>query len=221
LAGKKLGAPAGDGPRNLFPLFAEEVGVDPNSVEWITMEPKLRESFLLQGQVDAITGFSPSAMPTLLKAGNTEDDINVFYYSDNGLDFYGNAILVKDSFAKANPDVVKAFVKAYLRGFQDMLKDPTAGLDAVIASDESKLMDREAERVRLEIALRDLYVTPEVEANGLGGLDEARMNKTIEQAVQGFGITSAPAIADIFTEEFLPTPEERALPPESERMPLK
>jgi NitT/TauT family transport system substrate-binding protein len=139
LEGKKMGAPAGDGPRNLFPLFAEQVGVDPDSVEWITMEPKLRESFLLQGQVDAITGFSPSALPTLLKAGKTEDNINVFYYSENGLDFYGNAILVKDVFAKENPDVVAAFIKAYLRGMQDVLKDPTAGLDAVIASDESKL----------------------------------------------------------------------------------
>jgi NitT/TauT family transport system substrate-binding protein len=220
LAGKKMGAPTGDGPRNLFPLFAEQVGIDPNATEWTTMEPKLREAFLLQGKVDAITGFSTSALPSLLKAGKTMDDINVFYYSDNGLDFYGNAILTQEAFAKENPDVVKAFVRAYFRGFQDVLKDPTAGLDAVIASDESKLMDREAERVRLEIALRDIYVTPEVEQNGLGGLDEARMTKTIEQAVQGFGLSATPTLAEIYSDEFLPPAEELVLPPASERKPL-
>lgn len=74
LAGKKIGAPAGDGPRKLFPLFAREVGIDPNSVEWTTMEPKLRESFLLQGRVDAVSGFSTSVLPSLLKGGKTKED---------------------------------------------------------------------------------------------------------------------------------------------------
>jgi NitT/TauT family transport system substrate-binding protein len=220
LAGKKMGAPTGDGPRNLFPLFAEQVGIDPNSVEWTAMEPKLREAFLLQGQVDAITGFSTSALPSLLKAGKTMDDINVFYYSDNGLNFYGNAILAKSAFVKENPDVVKAFVRAYFRGFQDMLKDPSAALDAVIASDDSKLMDREAEKVRLEIALQEIFVTPEVEKDGLGGLNDERMTKTIEQAVQGFDLTSTPALGDIYSGEFLPPAEELTLPPASDRKPL-
>lgn len=220
LAGKKMGAPAGDGPRKLFPLFAEEVGVDPNSVEWTTMEPKLRETFLLQGKVDAISGFSTSALPSLLKGGKKMEDISLFYYTENGLDFYGNAILTKASFAQQNPEVVKAFVKAYFRGFQDVLKDPSAGLDAVIASDTSKLMDREAERVRLEIAMRDLYITPEVEKNGLGGVDEKRLAKTIEQTIEGFKLKGKPTIADIFTAEYLPSKDLLTLPPASERKPL-
>lgn len=220
LEGKKLGAPAGDGPRKLFPLFAEEVGVNPNSVEWTTMEPKLRETFLLQGKVDAISGFSTSALPSLLKGGKKMEDISLFYYTENGLDFYGNAILAKEAFVKQNPEVVKAFVRAYFRGLQDVLKDPTGGLDAVIASDDSKLMDRQAEKVRLEIALKDLYVTPEVEKNGLGGVDQKRMAKTVEQTIQGFKLKGKPTVADIFTDEYLPPKKERAVPPAGERKPL-
>ena len=37
-------------------FWQKEVGVDADSVEWVTMEPKLRETFLLQGNVDAISG---------------------------------------------------------------------------------------------------------------------------------------------------------------------
>lgn len=220
LAGKKLGAPAGDGPRKLFPLFAQEVGLDPNSVEWTTMEPKLRESFLLQNQVDAVSGFSTSVLPSLLKAGKTMDDINIFYYTDNGLDFYGNAILANTAFAEANPDAVRGFVKAYLRGMQDVLRDPTAGLDAVVAADESKLMDRQAEKVRLQEALARMYVTPEVEKLGLGAADPQRLERTIEQTVKGFGLKSSPTIADIYTDEFLPAAAERQVPPASERTAL-
>lgn len=220
LQGKKLGAPAGDGPRKLFPLFAEEVGVDPTSVEWTTMEPKLRETFLLQGKVDAISGFSTSALPSLLKGGKKMEDISLFYYADNGLDFYGNAILTRADFAKKNPEVVKAFVKGYFRGMQDVLKDPTAGLDAVIASDDSKLMDRNAEKVRLEVALKDLYITPEAEKIGMGAVDEKRLAKSIEQTIAGFKLKGKPTIADIYTSEYLPSKDLLTIPPVSERKPL-
>lgn len=220
LEGKKLGAPAGDGPRKLFPLFAKEAGFNGNSVTWETMEPKLRETFLLQGKVDAVSGFSTSVLPSLLKAGKKMEDINVFYYGDNGLDFYGNAVLVKKAFAKQNPDVVKAFVKAYIRGLQDVLKEPTAGLDAVVAADQSKLMDRQAEKVRMEIALDRMFVSPETEALGLGALDPKRMEKTITQTVEGFGLKTTPKLSDIYTDEFLPAKDQRTVPPASERKPL-
>ncbi len=220
LAGKKLGAPAGDGPRKLFPLFAEEVGIDPNSVEWTTMDAKLRESFLLQKQVDAVSGFSTSVLPSLLKAGKTMDDINVFYYTDNGLDFYGNAILANSAFAEKNPEAVKGFVKAYLRGLQDVLKDPTAGLDAVVAADQSKLMDRTAEKERMKVALERMFITPEVEKSGLGSADPQRLEKTLQQTAAGFGLKSDPKVADIFTDEYLPPVADRQVPPASDRQAL-
>lgn len=221
LAGKKLGAPAGDGPRKLFPLLAEEAGFDPNSVTWTTMEPKLRETFLLQGKVDAVSAFAPSAVPALIKAGKTPNDINVFYYTDNGLDFYGNGILVKKSFAQQNPEIVKAFVRAYIRGFQDMIKDPTAGLDAVLAADPSKLMDRESERIRLQTVLDKGFITPEVETLGIGAVDPKRLETSIQQTVKGFGIKTNPTVADIYTDQYLPPLDQRQLPPASERKPLQ
>jgi NitT/TauT family transport system substrate-binding protein len=220
LAGKKLGAPAGDGPRKLFPVFAKEAGIDEASVNWTTMEPKLRETFLLQGQVDAISGFSTSAIPSLLKGGKTMDDLTIFYYNEFGLDFYGNTILARADFIDKNPDTVKAFVKAYLRGVQDVIKDPSAGLDAVIASDDSKLMDREAEKVRLKIALERMLITPEVESLGLGEADPTRLQKSIDQTVTGFNLPGSPKVADIYTDKFLPPKDARQLPPTGDRKPL-
>jgi len=221
LAGKKLGAPAGDGPRKLWPLFAKEIGVDANSVEWVTMEPKLRETFLIQGQVDAISGFSTSALPSLYKAGLKEDEITVFYYNDFGLDFYGNAVLVKEKFAQDNPEVVKSFLRAYMKGLQDTLKDPEAGLNAVMAADESKLMDRAAEKVRLQIALEKQMITPEVENLGLGDASKDRLVKSIRQTVEGFNLKTQFKPEDIFDPSFLPAKAQRTLPPQSERKALK
>lgn len=220
LEGKTLGAPAGDAPRRLWPVLAEEVGVDADSVEWVTMEPQLRQTFLLQGNVDAISGFVYSMMPALLEGGKTEDDLDIFYYTDNGLDFYGNVILVKESFLEANPDVVQSFLRAYIRGLQDTLIDPVAGLDSVISMGDD-LIDRDAEKLRLQLALDGMLVNEEVEANGLATVDPDRLRTTIEQTVRGFGLASTPPIEEVFNDSFLPPMAERLAPPESERTPLE
>ena len=219
LVGKKLGAPAGDGPRKLFPLFAKEVKIAPDSVTWDTMEPKLRETFLLQGKVDAVSGFYTSVVPSLIKGGKTMDDIQIFFYDEFGLDFYGNGILVKQDFMTKNPEAIKSFLKAYFRGMQEVVKDPTAALDLVVSTDQSKLMDRDAEKLRLKLAIERMYVTPEVEAAGFGGVDMKRLEKSITQTVEGFKLQPVTA-ADVFTDKFLPAKEQRMVPPASDRKPL-
>jgi NitT/TauT family transport system substrate-binding protein len=218
LEGKKLGAPAGDAPRKLWPVFAQVTGVAPDSVEWITMEPKLRETFLLKGDVDAVSGFVTTIVPSMVKAGTSPDEMEVFLYADNGLDLYGNAVIVKKSFLEENPDVVRGFLSAYFKGLQDTLRDPAAGLASVMAAGDS-LMDENSEKLRLQIAVEDLYVTPEVEKNGLGSVDPARLEKTIEQVSKGLGVAT-PEPEDVFDDSFLPPASERSLPPASERKPL-
>jgi NitT/TauT family transport system substrate-binding protein len=215
MMGKKLGAPIGDAPRRLWPVLAEQVGVDADGVEWVTMEPKLRQTFLLQGNVDAISGFSYSMLPALVEAGRTLDDMNIFYYTDNGLDLYGNVILVKESYLEENPDVVRGFIKAYLRGMQDTLRDPNAGLEAVLAAGD-ELMDRDSEKLRLQIALDGLLVTDEVREIGLGAADPERLETTIAQTVAGFGLAETPPVEEVFDGSYLPPLEERMAPPDSE-----
>lgn len=220
LAGKKLGAPAGDAPRRLWRVFAESTGVDPNSVEWTTMEPKLRETLLLNGQVDAISGFISSMLPSILKGGQKLEDLNIFYYKDNGLEFYGNSILVKESFLKENPEMVKGFVKAYLRGLQATLQDPNAALDSVLAKGD-QTMSRDAEKLRLQLALDNFWINSEVERDGLGSVDTARLEKTIQQTVEGFDLAKTPAPTEVFNAEFLPPASERQVPAAAERKALQ
>ena len=68
LPGHTVGAPEADASRLLFPAFAKKNGIDPSSVTWKSIAPNLRETILIQGQVDAISGFrllrcSTSSLP--------------------------------------------------------------------------------------------------------------------------------------------------------------
>lgn len=220
MIGKTLGAPVGDAPRRLWPVLAEEVGVDADGVEWVSMEPKLRQTFLLQGNVDAISGFSYSMMSALVAGGRSVDDLNIFYYTDNGLDFYGNVILVKESYLADNADVVEGFIKAYIKGLQDTLRDPATGLEAVLAAGDD-LMEEDAEKLRLQIALDGLLISEEVEQNGIGAIDPDRLEETIAQTVKGFGLPETPALEEVFDDSYLPPLEERMAPPASERQALE
>lgn len=211
LAGKKLGAPVGDAARRLWPIFAKQIGLKPNSVTWTTIEPRLTETFLLQGRVDAISSFAYSSLPSLAKGGADPKNLNIFYYSDNGLNFYGNAVIAKASFVKENPKTVRAFIKALIRGTQETLRNPDAGVEAVMKLSNQPL-DEEMERFRLKILLDNLMVNEEVKKNGLFTVENRRLQESIRQAVEGFELTKSPEINEVFDSKFLPAREER-LPP--------
>lgn len=208
LAGKKLGSPAGDGPRRLWPLFAKQVGIEPDSVTWTTMDPKLRETFLVQGQVDAVSGYVYSIVPNVIKAGIKPEEINIFYYNDNGLDLYGNAVLARAEFVEQNPEAVKAFVDAYIKGLKDTIAQPDAAL-ANVKQAGDQLIDMQAEKLRLDIGLEQLIITDEAKANGLGAVEPQRLQTTIDQTVAGFNLTSKPKIEEVFDNRFLPPKSER------------
>jgi NitT/TauT family transport system substrate-binding protein len=212
LNGKNLAAPAGDGPRRLWPVLAKEVGADADSVEWTNVEPQLRESMLAQGNADGISCFSISCLPVLSqKLGLPAEDLNVFYYNDNGLDLYGNALIVRKDFLEANPEVVRGFVAAYIKGLQETLADPEAALAVVTEYADDELFDTAIETERMQIAVDRLYTGPEVDTLGLGGVDPERLEATIAQVAEGFGLTTVPSADQVFDGSFLPPKEERML----------
>ncbi|GAB4212326.1 MAG: ABC transporter substrate-binding protein [Synechococcales cyanobacterium] len=213
LVGKKLGAPAGDGPRRLWPVYARQVGIDPNSVQWITMEPRLRETFLIQGQVDAISGFVTTSVPNLVRGGVKMDDISVMLYNQVGLPIYGNAILARTDFLEQHPDTVAAFLKVYAQAAKEMITDPTAALATTLAEGKatSQILDEATEKLRLEIALKDLFVTPEVQEIGLGAVEPQRFARSVGLVAAGFGLGAVPKPSDVFVGTYLPDAADRSL----------
>ncbi len=209
LTGISMGAPAGDAARRLWPVFSELVGVDGDSVEWVNVEPRLRETLLVQGDYKAIACFSITCLPSLDALGFGADAVNVFYYTDFGLELYGNALIVRKDFLEANPELVQGFVAAYLRGMQDTLANPDEAFATVEGFSGEDLFDPVVERARLDIALSTLYTSDETATVGLGGADPARLATTLEQVATGFGLPEVPDVATLFDGSLLPPVAER------------
>jgi NitT/TauT family transport system substrate-binding protein len=208
LEGKKLGAPTADGAYAQWPIFVKANGIDASKVEILNVGFAVREPMLVSGQVDAITGFSFSTYINVKHGGVPRDDIVVLLMANYGVSLYGNTIMVNPSFAADKPQAVKGFLRAFLKALKDTTRDPAAAIDSVLKRNETA--SKEVELERLQLALRDNILTPEVKANGFGGVDPKRLDKAIEQIALTYAFKSTrPKAGDIFDASFLPPAADR------------
>jgi len=210
LKGKKLGAPAGDAPRRLWPVFAKAVGLDPASVEWVTMDAPLREPSLIKGDVNAISGFYFTAFLNLKAAKVDPNDIVAFMYSDYGLPLYGNAVIAPPALLEKEPAAVRGFLKALVRAMKDTIANPDEAIATIKRRDP--LIDEKVEKERLLIAIQQNILTPDVKAEGWGGVKADRLAKSLDILVEAFQLPTKPKPEQVFTDKFLPPKAERMLP---------
>jgi NitT/TauT family transport system substrate-binding protein len=207
LEGKKLGAPAPDGAFAQWKIFTQANGIDASKVTIENVGFPVREPMLAAGQVDAITGFSFSSYINLKDRGVPADDIVVLLMADYGVNLYGNTIIVNPKFAAEKPEAVKKFLNAFLKGLNDTVANPSTAVDSVIKRND--VAKKPVELERLQMALRDNILTPEVKANGFGTVDMARLEKSIDQIALTYTFKAKPKAADIFDMSFLPAAADR------------
>jgi len=208
LEGRKLGAPAEGGAFAQWPIFVKANGIDAAKVMIENVGFQVRDPMLAAGQVDAITGLSFSSVIDLKDKGVPSDDISVLLMADYGVNLYGNAIVVNTKFAADHPEAVKGFLRAFLRGLKMTVASPASALEYVLErSDTSK---KTLELDRLKMVIRENIVTPEVKANGYGGVDGERFSRALEQlALTHKFKADKPKLDEIFDASFLPPAADR------------
>lgn len=210
LEGRKLGAPAADGAFAQWKIFAEANDIDTSKVMIENVGFPVREPMLAAGQVDAITGFSFSSYINLKDRGVPVDDITVMLMADYGVNLYGNAIIVNPKFAAENPEAVRKFLAAFLKGLKYTVKNPASAVESVLKRND--VAKKSVELERLKMAINDNIVTPEVKKNGFGDVDMERLNNSIDQIAITYEFKGEkPKGSDVFDRSFLPPAADRKL----------
>lgn len=207
LEGMRLGAPAAEPATAAWPIIAKLRGVDVSKVTVINLGIPVREPMLAAGEVDAITGTTSSSPITLRAKGVPADDIVALLMAERGLKLYGSAIIFNTKVLAEKPAAVKNFLRAYVRGLKETLDDPASAVNSVVRRIGGTT--REVELERLRVTIRDSILTPEVRANGLGGVDPERFAEALEQIGIAYSYKNKPTLTDIFDPGFLPPVEER------------
>jgi NitT/TauT family transport system substrate-binding protein len=202
LAGKTVGIADSDFSFKMWPALARQNGIKADSLKIYKMSASVREPILSAGQVDAVAGFSYLAGVNLRDRGVPASDLTVLRYNDYGCEAYGFAVIVSPAFAAAKPEAVKAFVRATIAGTHAAIRDPVRAADDVVGRMEGG--SRELELARLRTVISDNILTGEVQHNGLGGVDPARLERSIGQIGEDFKFHKRPKATDIFDDSFLP-----------------
>lgn len=116
---------------------------------------------------------------------------------DYGMAWYGDVLFTTDQMIADHPDVVRRFVHASLRGWQQAVEDPNLAVASTLVYDDQLDRDFQREAMLAGVPLIDTGELPI-------GTMEADVWQSIQQALLDQGlISSAVDINTVFTNEFV------------------
>lgn len=199
--GLRVGSNTGSYISNIARAMMRKEGLDPSKLSVESIEPSARIAMLATRKIPAIDFFiiTKPAMERAVK----DAKVVTFLFADHGLDLYSNGIGAKESFLKEKPEVMKAFVRAALRGYQYAFKHPAEAAELI--QKHAKALNNEITVDELKI-VEELTVTPEVKQSGIGSFTTARMQSSVAWMVEngGFPKEKAPKVEDVYATGFLP-----------------
>ena len=205
LAGRKLGSPVFDAGRRAFPIFQKANGV--GKVEWVSMDPALRETMLAKGDIDAITGFYFTSLLNLEARGVKAADVTVMPYPQFGVKLYGNAIITSEEFLKKNPEAVKAFLRAFTKGAREVIANPKAAI--AVVKERDGIIQAELEERRLKLAIDSSVVTADARADSFGDVNKPRLALMASQVADAFATKGRINPDTVWNGSYLPSAAER------------
>jgi NitT/TauT family transport system substrate-binding protein len=170
------------------------------------MDPPLRETMLVRGDVDAITGFTFTSLLNIEARGVKADDVVVMQYPDFGVKLYGNAIIASPKILKENPEAVKAFLRAFTKGAKDVIANPAKGIESVKARDG--IINTELETRRLKLAIDTVINSPDARKEGFGQIQGPRLALMASQVSDAFNTKSRVNPDAIWSGSYLPSAKE-------------
>ena len=184
LEGKTLADLPGSVVRNLFPTYAKLAKVDAAKVKWVNGTPQTLMGTLAGGQVDGIGQFVVGK-PTVETVAKGKKAV-LLPYSDYLQDLYGNALITSTAYAKENPDKVKKFSAALLKGLEDAIANPAEAGTLL----QKNVPTTNPQAAAAELQLMASFVRSEASGVPVGALDSQRVARSIA-ILQGAGAIPA------------------------------
>ena len=195
--GKRIGVPAGDAQRALWPALAKLNGIDPNSVTWVNIDPNGKLAGLKSKGIDITTNFY-----NLHKVMSRElgDDMGFLSWQKAGVNPYGLAIIANRDFLASKREVVAQFTKITQRAYAECAKTPQPCIDALVESASGLNAADQLVNWQLTAVLMSDAVS---RSAGLGWFDPKRMENDYQLVSTYIGIDKPFDVKTAYTNQFL------------------
>lgn len=196
-AGRAIGNPPADASRVMWPLFAETVGIDPDSVKFVNVSPQAKLASLKSGAIDITSDFYNEHD---LKVREFGDDLGFVAWRDIGINPYGNSVIVNGDFLEKNKELVASFASISQRAFAACVEDVEPCLEALMAEVSGLEHDNQVDQWN---RIKELMSDETTTTVALGAFSPERMKADYEMVETYFDLEKPFDIETVYTNEFL------------------
>ncbi|MDL5204101.1 ABC transporter substrate-binding protein [Streptomyces sp. ALI-76-A] len=177
LEGRKVADPAGSVIGALFPAYAKLAGFDADKVDWVNLEPQQLGVNLASGSVDAV-GQYRVGRPNIENAVRGKEVV-VLPFGTYLSESYGAAVTTTTKIATEDPDLVRRFTTALLKGMRYAIDHPREA--AKLMHDKHPTVDEKT--AAAEIGLVGTAVRPAEDGAPIGTMERDRVAGAIRTLV--------------------------------------
>ena len=197
LEGKKLALSPGDPMWQLFQAIASVNKLDTSKIAMVQVDPAAKVVAVLEKRADALLGGADDQY-FLIKQRGLEPA--AMRFADHGANIVGMAILTKGELIKGKPDLVRRFVKATAKSWEEAKKNPGAAVDAALKVKPDLNRQSTLDQLAVDIDLIDSKNTK----GRIGWGVQADWDQTLTLLKQHRGLQTDQPWTAFHTNEFVP-----------------
>jgi len=197
LIGKKIAVPPADSHRVLWPAFAALNKLDPKAVTLVNVKPEGKQAIVAAGEVDA--AFDLYTSYAIWEKVLGKGQVGHLLWADYGLPIYGHTYFVNTELERKNPKLIERFLRATHKGWRDAHANPAEAIDAMVAVVPG--LDREP-LFNTTPQIMDLCITERSRKHGIGWIEEALMQRTIDVTFASARPDRPVKVADVYTNAY-------------------
>jgi NitT/TauT family transport system substrate-binding protein len=196
LEGKSLAVSPGDPLRQLFEALAAHNKLDLTKINFVQVDPAAKVVTVLEKRADALLGGADDQF-FLIKYKDQEPA--ALRFADNGANIVGMTIVTSNATIKNKPDLVRRFVKASIKSWEEAKKNPDAAVDAAMKVKPDLNRQSTKDQMMVDFELMD---SPNVKGKtGYG--DERDWKQTVELLKKYRGLETTSDWTVFHTNEFV------------------
>jgi NitT/TauT family transport system substrate-binding protein len=198
LEGKTLAITAGDALTQLFPAMAKANKLDMSKIKLLQVDPPSKVVAVLERKAHALLGGIDDQYFLIEAKGAKPAALR---FADHGANTVGITVLATRATIKDKADLVRRFVRASVRSWEEARKDPDAAVAAALKAKPD--LDRVSTRKQLVVDL-ELLESPGTKGKGIGYGAESEWKATMDLLKEYRGLETKEPPSAFFTNAFLP-----------------
>ncbi len=196
----KYGGPPADLCYQMLLAVGDATNTDVKNIQLVNVTPDARVALLARGGID-MAGTYYTGITAFRKGLEQAGEQLVIMRMDRYVQVYGNSIIVNTKMMKEKPDLVGRIVTATLKGLKYTVDHP-AEAEQIMVKNQPQL-DREFNYDSLQAMVKEAIWDETTRTKGLGMIDEAKMEKTIQTINKYWPLKRVPRASEAYTNDYV------------------